>query len=49
MLLNNRVLELDLDSITPCVSGPKNPEDKINLDQFSSLANEHSQCFIKKI
>ena len=45
----NRVLELDLDSITPCVSGPKNPEDKINLDQFSSLANEHSQMLYKKI
>ena len=44
----NRVLELDLNSITPCVSGPKNPEDKINLDQFSSLANEHSQMLYKK-
>ena len=44
----NRVLELDLDPITPCVSGPKNPEDKINLDQFSSLANEHSQMLYKK-
>ena len=28
----NRVLNLDLQSIEPCVSGPKNPEDKINLN-----------------
>ena len=44
----NRVLNLDLSSIVPCVSGPKNPEDKINLDQFSNLANEHSQLLYKK-
>ena len=29
----NRVLELDLSFIEPCVSGPKNPEDKINLNK----------------
>ena len=44
----SRVLALDLNSISPCVSGPKNPEDKINLDKFSSLVNEHSQLLYKK-
>ena len=42
-----RSLELDLSSIAPCVSGPKNPEDKINLDQFSSKVNSHSQMLYK--
>ena len=44
----NRILELDLNSISPCVSGPRNPEDKINLDKFSNLVNEHSQLLYKK-
>ena len=44
----NRVLELDLSSIEPCVSGPKNPEDKINLNKFSNLANEHSKMLYKQ-
>ena len=44
----NRVLELDLSSIEPCVSGPKNPEDKINLNKFSNLVNEHSQMLYKQ-
>jgi Aconitase A len=38
----NRVLNLDLSSIEPCVSGPKNPEDKINLNKFSNEINSHS-------
>ncbi len=42
-----RSLELNLSSIAPCVSGPKNPEDKINLDQFSSKVNSHSQMLYK--
>jgi aconitate hydratase len=42
-----RSLELDLFSIAPCVSGPKNPEDKINLDEFSSKVNSHSQMLYK--
>ncbi|MAD13846.1 MAG: aconitate hydratase AcnA [Pelagibacteraceae bacterium] len=44
----NRILELDLNLISPCVSGPRNPEDKINLDKFSNLVNEHSQLLYKK-
>ena len=44
----NRVFELDLNKIEPCVSGPKNPEDKINLDKFATLANDHSQMLYKK-
>ena len=44
----NRVLELDLSSIEPCVSGPKNPEDKINLNKFSNLVNEHSKMLYKQ-
>jgi len=43
-----RTLELDLFSIEPCVSGPKNPEDKINLDVFFSKINAHSQMLYKK-
>ena len=39
----NRVLNLDLSSIEPCVSGPKNPEDKINLNKFSNEINSHSK------
>ncbi len=39
----NRVLSLDLSSIEPCVSGPKNPEDKINLNKFSNEINSHSK------
>ena len=44
----NRVLELDLSSIESCVSGPKNPEDKINLNKFSNLVNEHSKMLYKQ-
>ena len=29
------VVELDLSSVTPCISGPKRPQDKIILDQAS--------------
>ena len=39
----NRVLNLDLSSIEPCVSGTKNPEDKINLNKFSNEINSHSK------
>ena len=44
----SRSLDLDLSSIVPCVSGPKNPEDKIKLDEFSSSINSHSQMLYKK-
>jgi len=44
----SRNLELDLSSIKPCVAGPKNPEDKVNLDIFSTKANDHSQELYKK-
>ena len=43
-----RTLDLDLSSINPCVSGPKNPEDKIELNKFSSQINQHSQMLYKK-
>ena len=44
----NRVLKLDLSSIEPCVSGPKNPEDKINLNNFSNEINSHSNMLYSK-
>ena len=44
----NRVLNLDLQSIEPCVSGPKNPEDKINLNEFSNTINAHSNMLYQK-
>ena len=44
----NRVLNLDLQSIEPCVSGPKNPEDKINLNDFSRNINAHSNMLYDK-
>lgn len=31
-----KVLELDLSSIVPCVSGPKRPQDRINLDNVKT-------------
>ena len=44
----NRVLDLDLSTIEPCVSGPKNPEDKIDLDKFSKEINTHSKMLYNK-
>ena len=44
----NRVLDLDLSTIEPCVSGPKNPEDKIDLDKFSKEINKHSKMLYNK-
>lgn len=32
----SRVLELDLSSIKPCVSGPKRPQDRIDLNELGS-------------
>jgi len=44
----SRTVDLDLSSINPCVSGPKNPEDKIELSSFASKINSHSQMLYKK-
>ncbi len=38
----SRTIELDLSKVVPCVSGPKNPEDRLDLNKFSSLINTHS-------
>jgi aconitate hydratase len=38
----SRIIELDLSKVVPCVSGPKNPEDRLDLNKFSSLINTHS-------
>ena len=37
----SRIIELNLDEVQPCVAGPKNPEDKILLSQFSSQISTH--------
>ena len=37
-----------MQSIEPCVSGPKNPEDKINLNDFSKNINAHSNMLYQK-
>ena len=39
----SRVVELDLKQVVPCVAGPKNPEDKIELSNFSSTIDSHVQ------
>jgi len=39
----SRVIELDLNDVKPCVSGPKNPEDKVLLSEFSSKVDSHVQ------
>lgn len=35
-----KLLELDLDSVTPCVSGPKRPQDRIDLPKLKSKFHE---------
>jgi aconitate hydratase len=35
-----KVLELDLNSIRPCVSGPKRPQDRINISQLKTKFKE---------
>ena len=35
-----KVLELDLSTIVPCVSGPKRPQDRINLPELKSKFHE---------
>jgi len=37
----SRIIELNLDEVQPCVAGPKNPEDKILLSQFSTQISTH--------
>ena len=39
----SRTINLDLSKVVPSVSGPKNPEDRLDLNKFSSLINEHSK------
>jgi len=35
------VVTLDLDAIRPCVAGPRNPEDRVDLDKVAALFPEH--------
>lgn len=35
-----KVLDLDLDSINPCVSGPKRPQDRVDLSKLKTRFNE---------
>ena len=35
------VVTLDLDTIRPCVAGPRNPEDRVDLDKVAALFPEH--------
>src|SRR6056300_808854 len=39
----SRTINLDLSKVVPSVSGPKNPEDRLDLNKLSSLINEHSK------
>ena len=39
----SRIIELDLNKVIPCVAGPKNPEDKIALSDFSLKIDSHVQ------
>jgi len=39
----SRTIELDLSKVVPCVSGPKNPEDRLNLNELASKVNLHSK------
>ena len=46
------VIELNLSSINPCVSGPKRPQDKINLEDvkktyLNSLNSEETEILVK--
>ena len=44
----SRTIELDLSSVVPCVSGPKNPEDRLNLNDLSKSVNAHSENLYKR-
>ena len=44
----SRTIELDLSSVVPCVSGPKNPEDRLNLNDLSKSVNTHSENLYKR-
>jgi len=42
----SEVVELNMESVRPCVSGPKRPQDKISLDELKS---EFHKCLTNKI
>ena len=44
----SRTIELDLSSVVPSVSGPKNPEDRLNLNDLSKSVNAHSENLYKR-
>jgi len=44
----SRIIELDLSKVVPCVSGPKNPEDRLNLNELSSNVNLHSKTLYNR-
>jgi len=44
----SRTIELDLSSVVPSVSGPKNPEDRLNLNDLSKSVNTHSENLYKR-
>ena len=44
----SRTIELDLNSVVPSVSGPKNPEDRLNLNDLSKSVNAHSENLYKR-
>ncbi len=44
----SRTIELDLSTVVPCVSGPKNPEDRLNLNSLSKSVNTHSENLYKR-
>lgn len=39
----DKVVTLDLSTITPCLSGPRNPEDRIELAQVATAFEQHHQ------
>ena len=44
----SRTIKLDLSSVVPSVSGPKNPEDRLNLNDLSKSVNAHSENLYKR-
>ena len=40
------IVELDLGTVLPCVSGPKRPQDKVSV---SDLKTEFRKCLVTKI
>ena len=42
----SEIVELDLATVTPCISGPKRPQDKIAVDD---LKNEFKKCLTNPI